>query len=113
MSDYENNINIFVHLLKTQPSLFSKEDRDELIKLIEEQPDEIQSFSNAISDWCLEHPEVDKALAGIEELTERAPGQKRANTNIPKYKPDKKHILDAIQQSSSSAKDAEKPTRNN
>ncbi|WP_414585231.1 hypothetical protein [Scytonema sp. PCC 10023] len=113
MSDYESSVNIFIHVLTTQPSLFSKEDRDELIQLIETQPDEIESLSNTISDWCSEHPEVDEALAEIEELTERAPGEKRANTNIPKYELDKKHILNSIQQSSSSAKEVEKPTRNN
>lgn len=113
MSDYENNINIFVHLLKTQPLLFSKKDRNELIQLIEKQPDEIQSLSNVISDWCLEHAEVDEALAEIEELTERAPGGKGANTNIPKYELDKKHILNAIQKSLSSAKEVEKQNPNN
>lgn len=113
MSDYEITINIFIHLLTSQSSLFSKKDRDELIQLIETQPDEIESLSNAISEWCSEHPEVDEALAGIEELTERAPGEKRANTNIPKYELDKKNMINAIQQSSSSAKDVEKPTRNN
>ncbi|NMG22939.1 hypothetical protein [Brasilonema bromeliae] len=112
MSDYEIIVNNFVHVLTTQSSLFSKEDRDELIQLIEEQPDEIQSLSNAISDWCSEHPEVDEALAEIEELTERAPGEKRP-TNIPKYELDKKNIINAIQQSSSSAKKVDKPTPNN
>ncbi|BAZ25040.1 hypothetical protein NIES4073_59440 [Kalymmatonema gypsitolerans NIES-4073] len=113
MSDHEITVNIFVHLLTTQPSLLSKEDRDELIKLIDKQPDEIQSLSNAISDWLSEHPKVDEAFAEFEELTERAPGEKRANTNIPKYELDKKNIINAIQQSSSSAKNVEKPSRNN
>ena len=112
MSDHEINVNIFIHLLTTQSSLFSKEDRDELIKLIDKQPDEIQSLSNAISDWCSEHPEVDEALAEFEEIGEKAPGKTRTNTNIPKYELDKKHIINAIQQSSSSAKEIEKPTGN-
>ena len=113
MSDYEITVNIFIHLLKTQSSLFSQEDRDDLIELINEQPDEIQSLSNAISDWCSKHSEVDKALAEFEEIVERAPGEKRANPNIPKYQLDKKHIINAIEQSSSSAKEVEKPTPNN
>jgi hypothetical protein len=112
MSDYEMTVNIFVHLLTTQSSLFSQEDRDELIKLIDKQPDEIQSFSNAISDWLSEHPEVDKALAEFESIGEKAPGTKQANINIPKYELDKKHIINAIQPSSSSAKEVEKPTHN-
>jgi predicted oxidoreductase len=114
MSDYEMTVNIFVHLLTTQSSLFSQEDRAELMQLIDEQSDEIQSLSNAISHWLSEHPEVDKALAEFEpKVGEKAPGQKQANHNIPRYELDQKHIINAIQQSSPSAKDVEKPTRNN
>ncbi len=108
-----NTVNIFVHLLNTQPSLFSGEDRITLMELINNQTDDIKSLSNAISEWCSEHPEVDKFLAKFEEkIGERGPGKTRANTNIPKYELDKKHIINAIQQSSSSAKEVEKPTRN-
>lgn len=113
MSDYETIVNIFIHLLKNQPSLFSEEDRTTLTKLIHDTADDIQSLSNAISDWCAEHPEVDKALAEFEEVGEKAPGQKQANKDIPKYELDKKNILNEIAQSSSSAKDVEKPTRKN
>lgn len=102
---YEKTVNNFVHLLKTQSSLFSQENRDELIELIGKQPDEIQSFSNAISDWCGKHPEVDKALGEFESIGEKAPGSERTNKNIPKYELDKKNIINAIQQSSSSAKE--------
>ena len=113
MSDYETTVNIFVHLLNTQPSLFSGEDRITLMELINNQTNDIKSLSNAISDWCSEHPEVDEALAEFEEIVGRYPGDKQANTNIPKYEVDKKNILNEIQQSSSSAKDVEKPARNN
>lgn len=113
MSDYEITVNIFVHLLNTRPSLFSGKDRITLMELIENQTNDIQSLSNAISDWCLEHPEVDEALAEFEEIGEKAPGEKKANTNIPKYELDQKNIINAIQQSSPPAKDVEKPTRNN
>jgi hypothetical protein len=105
MSTYEMTINIFVHLLKTQSLLFSQEDRDELVRLIDKQPDEIQSLSNAISDWLSEHPQVDEALGEFESIGEKAPGTKQANINIPKYELDKKHIINAIQQSSPSAKE--------
>ncbi|MDM9582938.1 hypothetical protein [Nostoc sp. GT001] len=109
MSDYEITVNIFIHLLKTQSSLFS-EDRITLIKLINNQTDDIKSLSDAISYWLSEHPEVEKALAEFEEIGTRAPGDKQANTNIPKYELDKKNILNEIQQSSSSAKETKKPT---
>jgi hypothetical protein len=114
MSDYEMTVNIFVHLLTTQSSLFSQEDRAELIQLIDEQSDEIQSLSNAISGWLSEHSEVDNALAEFEsKVVEKSPGEKQANQDIPRYKLDKEHIINAIQQSSPSAKDGENTTRNN
>lgn len=112
MFDCEKNVNIFVYILITKPSLFLEEDRNELIKLIDKQPD-IQSISKAISGWCLEHPEVSKALVEFKEVEMRGPGEKRVNTNIPKYELDNKNIINAIQQSSSSAKDVKKPTSNN
>ena len=55
MSDYEVNINNFIYLLRTQPSLFSEEEKTEIFKLVNSQPDDIQLLSNAISDWCVEH----------------------------------------------------------
>lgn len=110
MSDHEITVNIFIHLLNTQSSLFSAEDRITLMKLINNQPDDIKSLSDAISDWLLEHPEVEKALAEFEKIVVRGPGDKQANTNIPKYELDKKNILNEIQQSSSSVKETKKPT---
>ncbi|MEH2227863.1 hypothetical protein [Nostoc sp.] len=110
MSD---TVNIFVHLLRTNPSLFSQEDRDELVKLIDKQPDENQSLLNAISDWLSEHPEIEEALAEFEEIGEKAPGDEQTNTSIPKDKFDKNSLTNEIQPSSSSAKEVEKRTRNN
>jgi hypothetical protein len=113
MSGYETTVNIFIHLLKTQPSLFSEEDKITLIELINNQHDDIKSLSNAISDWLLEHPEVDDALAEFEDIGTKAPGKERANKNIPQYELDKKTILNEIQQSSSSAKKTEKQNPSN
>ncbi|MEH2457853.1 hypothetical protein [Nostoc sp.] len=110
MSDYETTVNIFIHLLKTQPSLFSEEDRITLMELINSQTDDIKSLSNVISDWLSEHPKVDGALAEFEEIGVKAPGNERANKNIPKYEYDKKNILNEIQESSSSSKETKKPT---
>ncbi|MEH1948680.1 MAG: hypothetical protein V7K77_17265 [Nostoc sp.] len=81
--------------------------------MIDKQPDENQSILNAISNWLSEHPEVEEALVEFEEIGEKAPGVKRVNPNFPKYELDKKNIINEIQQSSSSAKDVEKPTDNN
>ncbi len=117
MSDYEINVNNFIYLLKTQPSLFSQEENTELIQLLDSQSDDIKSLSNLISDWCAEHPEVDDALAEIEDIilnqvAERGPGSKKTNFNIPKYQLDKKTLLNAIQQSSTTSKDEEKNNKN-
>lgn len=118
MSDYEVTVNNFIYLLKTQSSLFSKEEKTEVLKLVNSQSDDIQSLSNAISDWCAEHPQVDDALAELdEEIGVKAPGSTKANSNIPKYQLDKRTLLNAIQQSSATAnnddetdKDGEKNT---
>ncbi|MDF5711885.1 MAG: hypothetical protein PUP90_30470 [Nostoc sp. S4] len=110
MSVHEIIVNIFIHLLNTQSSLFSAEDRITLMQLINNQPDNIKSLSDAISDWLSEHPEVYEAFAKFEEIGRRGPGDKQANTNIPKYELDKKNILNEIKQSSSSAKETKKPT---
>ena len=112
MSDYEVTVNNFIHLLKTQPSLFSKEENTELVELLNSQSDDIQSLSNAISDWLEEHPKVDDALAELEEnITERAPGSAKANSNIPKYELDQKTLLNAIQQSSATESDDNKKNK--
>lgn len=106
MSVYEVTINNFIHLLKTQPNLFSKEENTKLIQLLNSQSDDIQSLSNTISDWCEKHPQVDDALAELEgNVTERAPGSTKANSNIPKYEHDKRTLINAIQQSSATESD--------
>ncbi len=116
MSVYETTVNNFIHLLKTQPDLLSEPDRLQLSQLIDSQSDEIKALSNAIADWCLNHPQSDDALAELEEhepITTKAPGITKANTNIPQYKLDKRTLLNAIQQSSSSDNDVEKNTGSN
>ncbi len=115
MSVYETTVNNFIHLLKTQPSLFSEPDKFKLRQLIDSQSDEIKALSNAIANWCLHHPQLDDAMAELEEEESitRFPGNTKANTNIPQYKLDKKTLLNAIQQSSSSTNKVEKDVGNN
>ena len=116
MSVHETTVNNFIHLLKTHPDLLSEPDRLQLRQLIDSQSDEIKALSNAIADWCLNHPQLDDALAELEEeeVIHRVPGITKANTNIPQYKLDKRTLLNAIQQSSSSsANNVEKNTGNN
>ena len=108
MSDYEATVNNFIHLLKTQPKLFSKEENTQLVELLNSQSDDVKSLSNSISDWLEKHPQVDDALAELENnIAERGPGSRKLNSNIPKYQIDKKSLLNAIQQSSESTKEDE------
>ncbi|WP_414619975.1 hypothetical protein [Calothrix sp. CCY 0018] len=112
MSDYEVTVNNFIHLLKTKPSLFSKEENTKLAQLLNSQSDDIQSLSNTISDWCEKHPQVDDALAELEDITQRAPGTTKVNSNIPKYELDKKTLINAIQQSCANANAKDKDKKN-
>lgn len=114
MSVHEKTVNNFIHLLKTQPSLFSTNYRSELTQLIDSQPDDIKADSDAISNWCEAHPEVDDALAKLDETGKtKGPGSTKPNTNIPKYQLDKKTLINTIQQSSSAASDPENKGGNN
>jgi hypothetical protein len=109
MSDNQVMVNKFIHLLLTQPCLFSEEDRTKLDQLINSVSDDIETLSNSIADWCLERPKVANALGKLENnVRQRAPGTEKANPNIPKYPTDKKTLLNAIQQSSSPPKKGEK-----
>ncbi|MFK0732770.1 MAG: hypothetical protein ACFKPT_10385 [Gloeotrichia echinulata GP01] len=115
MSVHETTINNFIHLLTTQPLLFSDEEKLELQQLIDIQSEDIKFLANAISDWCLNHPQIDDILANLEEphSQSKAPGTDKPNPNIPKYQTDKKTLLNAIQQSSSPPKKDEKKNGNN
>ena len=112
MSIYQNTLNAFMHLLNTQPDLFTEEHRSKTIELLAKQPDEPQALSNSICGWLKKVPEADTALSAIKdknkEMKTKAPGSKKANTDIPQYQTDKQSIINAIQQSSSAAKDDDK-----
>ena len=61
----------------------------------------------------VEHQQVDIALAELENnITQRAPGSIKANSNIPKYQLDKRTLLNAIQQSSATVNNDEKTDNN-
>jgi hypothetical protein len=110
MSVHKTKIKNFIHLLTTQPSLFSDEEKLELHQLIDIQSEDIKSLANAISNWCSNHPQIDNVLAKLKEphSQSKAPGSDKANSNIPEYQTDKKTLLNAIQQSSSPPKKGEK-----
>ncbi|MEB3180720.1 MAG: Rpn family recombination-promoting nuclease/putative transposase [Nostocaceae cyanobacterium] len=105
----EQNLGVFNHLLNTQPSLFSLENRNELAQLIASLPDESNQLSIAISKWYRKHPEILKAqLAMLKELfgdiltQDKAPGSKEGKVTTPIHPATQQTLLNSIQQSSSS-----------
>ncbi|MEB3278851.1 MAG: hypothetical protein VKK42_07985 [Lyngbya sp.] len=56
MSFFEQNIDTFIELLTQQRSLFSPEQLDELNQLIEPLSDDVESLSDAISEWSEKYP---------------------------------------------------------
>ncbi len=112
MSFAARNLAVFVELLATQPSLFSQENFAELENLISPIPDDIEQISIAIAGWCQQHPNIlteQLALLHNHDTNNyRKPGSKQTNANIPKFKLDKRNILNSIQQSSLAAKEEEK-----
>ena len=120
MSFAGQNLAAFVELLKTQPSLFSQENFAELEKLISPIPDDVEQISIAIAAWCQQHPNIlTEQLALLQNQdtnkdtnSDRKPGSEQTNANIPKFKLDKRTILNSIQQSSHTAKEVKKQTHN-
>ncbi|MEM9924516.1 MAG: hypothetical protein AAF915_12335 [Cyanobacteria bacterium P01_D01_bin.50] len=98
MSLAEQQVRIFIHLMETQPELFS-EYRDELIKLIDETPDDAESLSGKIMDWCEEHIDIDRAFANLTGKLTRSVGDVELIEEIPDYPADKKTLKNTIQQS--------------
>ena len=120
MSFAVQNLAAFVELLETQPSLFSQENFTELENLISPIAIDIEQISIAIAGWCQQHPNIlTEQLALLqnqntnndkkpESKQTRKPGSKQTNANIPKFKLDKRTILNSIQQSSLAAKEVKK-----
>lgn len=102
MSLAEQQVTRFIRLIETQGELFS-EYRDELIKLIDETPDDLESLSEKILDWCEEHIEIDNAFGELSEepTKEKSPGDVELIEEIPDYPSYKQALKNAIQQSSS------------
>lgn len=100
-------VNSFIHLLITSPSLFSPKDRDELNKLIDDTPDDIKALANISLEWLKEHSNlgyltVTGAMLAPAALILPGLGATAPTFNIqsvPDYKPNKKVLKNAIQQS--------------
>ncbi|MEQ8961999.1 MAG: hypothetical protein RLP02_29410, partial [Coleofasciculus sp. C2-GNP5-27] len=48
----EDNVAAFIELLNTRRSLFEDQDLAELAELIQPLPDQIETLSDAIAQWC-------------------------------------------------------------
>ncbi|NER96786.1 MAG: hypothetical protein F6J86_23550 [Symploca sp. SIO1B1] len=58
----ENRIKAFIELIESQASIFSPENRVDLDQQLDTFPEDVESLSNAITDWCLKYIHIDLAL---------------------------------------------------
>ena len=104
MSFSKQNVDAFIELLTAQRSLFTSDDLAELEELVAPLPDDIETLSNVISEWCEKHPEIDEAQLKLlpSKSGEKEPGSKEGKVKTPDYELNKQTLQNAIQQSSSS-----------
>jgi phosphopantetheine adenylyltransferase len=65
LSEHEENIIVFVYLIKKQPNLFKEEERTNLRQLLQKLPDNVEKISDAIGDWCKKYPQIRDAFLNI------------------------------------------------
>ena len=82
MSFDEQNIAAFIHLLKTQRSLFSVQDWTDLDKLVPALPVDVEKLSVVIAAWYERHPKILDAqleilnnLSGTTQITPKGTGE--------------------------------------
>ena len=102
----EQNVAVFNQLLNSQPSLFSPEDRNELVELIAPLPDESNLLYLTLSGWYEKHPEILKAqLTMVDELfgnrfsQDKGAGSTEGKVTPPINPANKQTLLNSIQQS--------------
>lgn len=102
----EQNLAVFNRILNSQPSLFSPEDRNELVELIAPLPDESNLLYLTLSEWYEKHPEILKAqLTMLDELfgdsvSQDKVSEKTESRVTPPINPaNKQTLLKSIQQS--------------
>lgn len=122
-------VNAFIHLLITKSSLFSQKDRDELNKLIDETPDDIKALAETIRKWLRENNNLDNSIEVMDKKTSfplikelfflivgsggGAISLGDRKRSIPDYKPNKRVIKNAIQQSKDSYEKNQDTKKNN
>ncbi|MGB3755575.1 MAG: hypothetical protein WBA07_04280 [Rivularia sp. (in: cyanobacteria)] len=107
MTFAEQNLDAFIDLLRTQPTLFSQEKIANLKEFMSNIPDDTEQLSNAIANWYQKHPKIlDAQLALVNKsFSVKGTGSAQADSNIQEYRLDKNTLLNAIQKSLSRAKD--------
>ena len=93
MSFYAQNLKAFLQLLQEQPQLFTPENRQELITLIEPLPDDIETLSVAIASWYENHDEIVDAQLEILNnsilIANEAETQSTSAAAIARFSPNK------------------------
>ncbi|MFY7806513.1 MAG: hypothetical protein ACOVQ7_24130 [Limnoraphis robusta] len=102
MSFSEKNIYTFIELLTQQRSIFSSEQLDELNQLVEPLSDDVDTLSDAISEWSEKYPEIEEAQSKLMDIkpSDLAPGSGEGNVPELNYDLNKKTFKNAIQQGS-------------
>ncbi|WP_424102800.1 hypothetical protein [Moorena producens] len=85
----EQYIKAFIHLIKHQPSIFLDENRIDLEQQIDKFPEDVESLSDAILDWCMKHPDIYTALRKTRKsLFGSTPGKQKGQAEfIPEANP--------------------------
>lgn len=117
MSLEEQYLYAFIDLLKTQPALFSDEDRDELAAQIAVVKDDLEELANTIVAWCNLNPKIIETLRKKrrllfpkkrdKQLTQRAPGINKGEVPPPNYQLNKETLQAEIKRSSDSSNNIE------
>lgn len=104
LSEHEENIIVFVYLIKKQPNLFKEEERTNLRQLLQKLPDNVEKISDAIDDWCKKYPQIRDAFLKIptDDLIRAANGRATPLTGK-----ETKEIIENLVIESSESKESE------
>ena len=106
LSEHEENIIVFVYLIKKQPNLFKEEERTNLRQLLQKLPDNVEKISDAIGDWCKKYPQIRDAFLNIR--INSIPDPRAANGRAtPLTGKETKEIIENLVIESSESKESE------
>jgi hypothetical protein len=89
----KETIESLMQLLKQQPSLFSTEQRAELLQLLTPLTD-LNKLSSAILEWCKNYPKIEDLLAPlIKEVKKETTTRSAGGGDTPKPTPEEEERL--------------------